>query len=164
MTTMILAMGLALGTSVGTAVPGVQYSIEIDVLKGDPLGSKAEGTISQLSAPRIRTVSNQAAQIQIGQEVPVPLPGGKLAFKPTGINMKLTPSSQPDGSIVLAIEAEVTEVLPTRGQATPSFSTKSVQTSRKVKSGDLIRVRIGADSATDQTWAELFINELPGSK
>jgi general secretion pathway protein D len=165
MTGLLLALGMTLGSAAHAEVAGPQVVIQMAVFKGDPLGSRDEGTLKCLSAPKIVTLDGQTAYVQIGGQVAIPEPGsGRVTYQPTGVTLKLTPKVQPEGTVLLRLESQITEVAPGRGVTlskgvvVPAFNTQSVQLIRVAKDTESFKVRVAADSVTDQTWIDLTVN------
>ena len=90
-----------------------------------------------LSTPSIMTLDNEEAQIQVGQEVPVPsgttVSTGVTTFdvsrQDTGIILKITPQISENDTVRLNIMQEITEVLPSASpELGPTLDKKSVET------------------------------------
>ena len=89
-----------------------------------------------LSTPSILTLDNEEAEIQVGQEVPVPsgttVSSGVTTFdvtrEDTGIILKITPQISENDSVRLNIEQEITSVFTTDDNLGPTLDKKSVQT------------------------------------
>ncbi|HJZ58493.1 MAG TPA: hypothetical protein VKE74_26360 [Gemmataceae bacterium] len=164
MSAMVIALGLAMGASAqAEAFPPPQFHITATVFKGDPLGSRAEGTVEVLSRPQIQVLPGQTGCVQVGGQVPVLRGTQAIEYNPTGLRLKVTPQPRPDGTVLLDLEAQVTTPCPTpvdlgNGLTAVAFNTQSVATRRVVRDTQTVRVRIAADSPTDQTWAELTLH------
>lgn len=164
-TALLLTFGMALSTSVMADLPSrQQVHIQVAVFKGDPLGSRAEGTVKTLAEPALRVLANQTATFQSGGQTPVPGADGTISYEPTGLTLKLTPFLKADGEVLLDVDAQITDVAPGRGitlgngQVVPAFNKQTIQTRRSLKDTQTVRVRMGATSPTDQTWVELTVH------
>ncbi|HJZ58494.1 MAG TPA: hypothetical protein VKE74_26365 [Gemmataceae bacterium] len=177
MSGLLLALGFGSGPAVVEPPEPQRFRIEAVVFKGDPLGSKAGGTLKCLAEPVLVTLDGQTTSFLSGGRLPVQAGYGTINEIPVGVTVKLTPKGQPDGSIRLRVEAEVTEVTTGSGLARrPVGFTRAVMpdeievtkraagTTRSVQPGEMVRVRIMADSPTDQTWAELTVSLVPAEK
>jgi hypothetical protein len=163
MSAMVIALGLAMGTSVQAEVPVEQYLIQVIVYKGDPLGSKAERTVEVLSRPQIMVLAGQTGYVQVGGEVPVVRGTQGIEYIVTGLTLKLTPKPQADGTAQLIVESKLTKPVPApvnlgNGLTAVAFNSENFTAIRVMKDTQTVRVRIAADSATDQTWAELTLH------
>ena len=150
----ILAMLAILG-GLNAVVQPRQYQIEVAVLSGDPLGSRAEGTIKSLAEPVIASLNGQQANFLLGSGLPAN--GEKRAQ--VGIEAKLTVTAQPDGTARLDHKFALHQRDP-NGR----LRTDSREASQAVKFGEKIRVRIASDSPGSQTWAEITVTEVSRGK
>jgi hypothetical protein len=170
MTGLMLALGLGMGTSAHAEVaPQPQYVIQVTVWKGDPLGSKAEGTVEVLARPQLVVCDRQTGFVQVGEQVAVTRPDGRPRFEFSGLTLKLTPAVQSDGTVVLRTESQVTTVSPTpvclgNGMVVPAFNCQAVTLVSMVKDTQTIRLRLAVDSPTDQTWAEVTVHVVQSPK
>lgn len=163
MNALLLAVGLGMGSSAVAEVPVHQFVIQLAVCKGDPLGSKAGGTVDILSRPQIAVQDGQIGCVQVGRGVPVPGSNGKVEFVQTGLVLKVLPKMQNDGSVLLRLDSRITESAPGgvalgNGLVAPTFNTTATATLCKVKAGEPLRIRLSAASATDQTWIEATLH------
>lgn len=116
--------------------------------------------VNVISSPQLMVVSNQTAQLQVGDQVPiatqsaVPLDQvansrivNSIQFRDTGVILRVTPRVNSSGLIGLDVEQEVSDVVPTTssGIDSPTIrqrrvrSTVAVQTGETVALGGLIR-------------------------
>jgi type II secretory pathway component GspD/PulD (secretin) len=87
--------------------------------------------VDVLSRPQIRTLDNHAAQIQIGQQVPV-VDGVSVTAvgsanpvirqDQAGIILKVTPRISPDGTVVIEVTAEKSQFQTAPGSGVPIFT------------------------------------------
>ena len=146
-----------------------QLRIEVCVLKGDPLGSRADGTVKCLAEPHLVCVNYNAASFKSGGNGTVEGADGMGGAKPFGIKLEFSPQIQPDGTIRLATGLEYSTRAPAPArlgneQAVAAFYTYSSRHDRVVRPGEKFRIRIAADSAESQTWAEVTVTPVPAGK
>lgn len=127
--------------------------------------------VNVLSTPSILTLDNQEAQIQVGNEVPVPsgttvATGGVTTFnvsrEDTGIILKITPQITESNNVRLNLEQEITDVIGTDPNLGPSLTKRSVQT--VVIANDKQTVVIGGlidDKATVTTGKVPLLGDVP---
>ena len=140
--------------------------LQIDVLvcQGDPLGSRAEGTVKYLAEPRIVTQSGRSAMFRTGASVLDPA-GDKKAAEWVGTTVDFLPIAYPNGKVWVDVNAthrEARHGLGLPGQ--PGYVEQTLRISRIVTSGEKIRFRIAADSPSSQTWAEVTVSHYGPQK
>lgn len=98
-----------------------------------------------ITAPRIMVVDGDEAQVNLGEEVPIPSidAAGRLTFtfKPIGVLLKILPKVNKDGLVTTKVEPEVssvTEFLQTASGPVPRLATRKATTTVTVRSGDSI--------------------------
>ncbi|ODA36842.1 secretin N-terminal domain-containing protein [Planctopirus hydrillae] len=135
-----------------------------------------------LSRPQIRTLDNQQAQIQVGQQVPIVdgvqigatgLANPQIRQDQAGIILTVTPRISPDGTIVMELIAEKSQF---RGNGVPIFTDatngnviespikdiSAARTAISVPNGQTV-VMGGMITATDETSERKvpFIGDIP---
>src|SRR3954468_22728896 len=149
---LLLCLGL------GASVEPVQYQIDVKLFTGDPLGSRAEGTVKHLAEPRIVTRSGERASFRSGGEVAVKHPAGTLVLEPIGTSVEVLPTARPDGTILMDLGTTFRTVNARPGATgVPGFTERSVRLNRLARPGETFKVRIAAESPTDQTWVEVTV-------
>lgn len=134
-------------------IPTPQYIIDIRVCVGDPLGSRAAGTLKVISEPRVVATEGKPAFIRAGGQTVVE-PDGELVS--IGVEMKVTVLSMKDVTARVRIEgANTTLEGPEKDR---SLKTVRSITTREVKAGEMTRVRIGQKA--DETWAEVTVRPV----
>lgn len=111
-------------------------SISIPAISGIIQALQSDTDVNVLSTPSILTLDNEEAEIQVGQEVPVPsgttVSSGVTTFdvsrEDTGIILKITPQISESDTVRLKIEQEITSVFSTDTSLGPTLDKKSVQT------------------------------------
>lgn len=131
--------------------PVPQYMIDFRVCSGDPLGSRAAGTLKELSAGGM-TISEGLVSVNRGVgEVNV---DGELV--PVGAEMKATVLSMKGELIRVRLEGAYTTV--EGPEKARSLKTVRSITTREVKAGEMTRFRIGQPA--DAVWAEATVRPV----
>jgi type II secretory pathway component HofQ len=98
-----------------------------------------------ITAPRVAVVDGNEAQINLGEEVPIPSidASGRLTFtfRPIGVILKILPKVNRDGLITTKVEPEVSaviEFLNTASGPVPRVSTRKATTMVTVRNGESI--------------------------
>jgi general secretion pathway protein D len=102
-----------------------------------------------LSNPSLVVLDNQAATLQVGDQVPITTgsatvltAGGSVVntidYKNTGIILHVVPRVNPNGNVVLDIEQEISSVVPGSAALTPTVSERKVKSSIAVQSGQTV--------------------------
>ncbi len=131
------AAGLASGLTFGRV--GVDKAV-LD-LRISALENSGQGRI--ISTPRVTTLNGEEAEISQGTEIPYQSLGtdgqAKTEFKKAELSLKVTPEINPDGSVILEIEAKNdsrgANVSTGSGQA-PAIDTKKAETTVLVQDGE----------------------------
>jgi len=95
-----------------------------------------------LGAPRIATVNNKEANIQLGSRIPIiyfdPRAGLYQAqYIDVGVILKVTPIISPDGSITMHVNPQVSNVTGFT-QNYPTLATRQADTTLRVKNGETV--------------------------
>jgi general secretion pathway protein D len=132
--------------------------------------------VKVLSNPSLVVVDNQPATLEVGDQVPVTTGSATVLsasntvvntidYHDTGIILRIMPRISPNGSILLNVEQEISEVSPTSstGTLTPTFSTRKVKSSISVVSGQTVLLA-GLISDTHSTTRNgiPLLDEIPG--
>lgn len=110
----------------------------------------AEGRANVVANPRIATLDNQEALINIGSRIPyaVPVTSGSntqwtVDYIDAGVKLKITPQLGDDGDITTFIQPEVSSISEWRTTAAgdfPVISTRNASATVRIKNGDTIVV------------------------
>ncbi len=106
--------------------------------------------VNIVSSPSLMVIDNKLAQLQIGEEVPVATqsavsviaPGSPIvnsvAFRNTGVILNITPHIGDNGRIMLDIEQEVSDVIPTTSSKinSPTIQQRRIRTKVAVGNGE----------------------------
>jgi pilus assembly protein CpaC len=109
-----------------------------------------------ITAPRIAVIDGNEAQVNLGEEVPIPSidSAGRLtySFKPIGVILRIVPKVNRDGLITTKVEPEVSSViefLSTASGPVPRIATRKASTTLTVRDGESI-VLAGLISAQER--------------
>ncbi len=104
-----------------------------------------DGKARVLSAPRIAVIDGNEAQINLGDEIPIPQTDASgrttFTFKPVGVILKITPKVNRDGLITTKVEPEVSSVvrlITSVGAQVPQIATRKASTTVTARSGESI--------------------------
>jgi len=128
-----------------------------------------------LSNPKIVTLDNKSARIEVGTKHPIPSFGANsetgalqttgIVYENIGINFTVTPHVNNDEFITLELSPEVSEVTGTRsfqGIDVPLISTEQINTSVIVRDGDtLVIAGLITDKLIDVKKKMPFIGDIP---
>ncbi|MCF6281951.1 MAG: type II secretion system secretin GspD [Candidatus Polarisedimenticolaceae bacterium] len=134
-----------------------------------------ETEINIVSSPHLMVLDNQTAELSVGQEVPVITQQQQssvssssalintIQYKNTGVIMKVTPRVNTGGSIIMEIEQEVSNVVPSaEATLTPTISKRNFKSSVVVMSGDTVVLGgLISDFKTKSESGVPFLSQLP---
>lgn len=163
--------------AIGAVFPGFSYTY-FDVNVEAALNTLASVTdVTVLSAPSIMVINNQAASLQVGDEVPIvsqtaqsvidegaPIVSS-VQLRETGVILEVKPRINASDMVVLEITQEVSDVTPTTtsGIDSPTIqqrrftSTVAVRNNGTVALGGLIR-----ETYTDNESGVPLLKDIPG--
>jgi general secretion pathway protein D len=135
--------------------PGFNWSVVLQpsTIKATLSALADDNLVNVLSSPSVMVMDNQEANIQVGDEVPIPTTQqqgisatdriiNQIEYKKTGVLLSVTPRVTPGGLVQLAIEQEVSSVI--RDDASidtnnaPSFRTRNITSNVAVRSGQAV--------------------------
>lgn len=146
------------GASVPTApgLPGFSYFVAGQSIRAALNALEQRTHVKVVSAPKLVTLNNQTAALQVGDQVPVSAGNAvsvqnpqapivnSIEYRDTGVILKVTPRVNAGGAVQLDVSQEVSDVS-TNGtsgaeQATPSptISTRRIATTVSVQDGQVI--------------------------
>ena len=96
-----------------------------------------------LSAPRVAVLDNNEAEVNLGEEIPIPATDASgrvtFSFKPVGVILKILPKINRDGLITTKVSPEVSSVITLLQPGNiPRLSTRKATTTVTVRSGESI--------------------------
>ncbi len=137
---------------VASRLPGFSYFLNTPNVQV-ALNALSDVTdVNIVSSPSLMVIDNKKAQLQIGDEVPIATqsavgvlaPGAPIVnsinFRNTGVILNITPQISDDGRIVLDIEQEVSDVVPTTSSNidSPTIQQRRIKTKVAVGNGEAI--------------------------
>lgn len=112
-----------------------------------------DNLVNVLSSPSVMVMDNQEANIQVGDEVPVPTTQqqgtavtdriiNQIEYRKTGVQLSVTPRVTPGGLVQMQIDQEVSSVIPDAASIetnnAPSFRTRNITSNVAVRSGQAV--------------------------
>ncbi|HSJ78667.1 MAG TPA: secretin N-terminal domain-containing protein, partial [Erythrobacter sp.] len=143
------------GTGLIRDVPGFSFLFgNSGSLTGVLNALEGKTKVNVVSAPKLMTVNNGTATLQVGNQVPVLTQNSTATIDPnapvinaieyrdTGVILKITPRVNGSGLVLLDISQEVSDVLSSRasgsGIDSPVISTRKVSTTVAVQDGEVL--------------------------
>jgi general secretion pathway protein D len=170
------AVNAAAGALLGRVLPGFNFLIGsensprviLDALHGVT-------NVKVLSNPSLVVLDNQAATLQVGDQVPFSTGTATVLtanntvvntidYKNTGIILRVLPRANSNGNVVLDIEQEISNVAAGSGQSlTPTISQRRVKSSIAVASGQTVLLA-GLISETENKTRQgiPLLDSIPG--
>lgn len=141
----------ALGVVAGR-VPGFSYFLNTPNVQVALSALSDVTDVNIVSSPSLMVIENKKAQLQIGDEVPiatqsavaVTAPGSPIvntiSFRNTGVILNIVPQVSDNGTIMLDIEQEVSDVVPTTSSTidSPTIQQRRIKTKVAVGNGQAI--------------------------
>jgi general secretion pathway protein D len=173
------AVNAAAGSLLSRALPGFNFLIGSESSPRVILDALHNVTdVKVLSNPSLVVLDNQAATLQVGDQVPfttgsatVLTAGGSVVntidYKNTGIILRVLPRSNANGNVVLDIEQEISAVAPGGTAATaltPTISQRLVKSSIAVASGQTVLLAgLITETENKQRQGIPGLDQLPGA-
>ena len=143
------------GTGLVRDVPGFSFLFgNSGSLTGVLNALEGKTKVNVVSAPKLMTVNNGTASLQVGNQVPVLTQNSTgtidpnapvinaIEYRDTGVILKITPRVNGSGLVLLDISQEVSDVLSSRasgsGIDSPVISTRKVSTTVAVQDGEVL--------------------------
>lgn len=138
--------------AVANSFPGFAYFLNTTNIQIALNALSSVTDVNVVSSPTLMVLDNKRAQLQVGDEVPVATqsavsvltPGApivnSITFRNTGIILSITPRISDHGRILLDIEQEVSDVVPTTSSTidSPTIQQRRVRTNVSVNDGESI--------------------------
>jgi len=132
--------------------PGFSYSYVGSSARAVLNTLQSKTNVRVLSAPRLLVLNNQTASLQVGDQVPlvtqqaqsVSAAGAPIVntveLRDTGVILKVTPRVNESGSIILDIDQEVSDAVPTTssGISSPTIQQRKLSSTVSTRSGQMI--------------------------
>lgn len=127
--------------------------------------AEQEGTVRQISSPRVITANDQPATIQQGTQIPYQEASSSgataVSFKTAALELQVTPHITPNNHVLMNLTVSNNTVGGTYG-GVPSINTQQVQTQVMVNNGQTVVLGgIYTDSKTHTTNKVPFLGDLP---
>jgi len=170
------AVNAAAGALLGRVLPGFNALIGAENSPRVILDAlHAVTDVKVLSNPSLVVLDNQAATLQVGDQVPTSTGSATVLtanntvvntidYKNTGIILRVLPRSNANGNIVLDIEQEISNVSPTsNGTLTPTITQRRVKSSIAVTSGQTVLLAgLISETENKQRQGIPVLDSLPG--
>jgi general secretion pathway protein D len=163
------------GAVLGQSLPGFNFLVGTAAAPNLILDALHTITnVKVLSNPSLVVLDNQPAILQVGDQVPISTGTATVLtanntvvntidYRNTGIILRVVPRINSNGNVVLDVEQEISNVLPTsQGSLTPTVSQRRVKSSIAVQSGQTVLLA-GLISDTENTTRPgiPLLDELP---
>jgi general secretion pathway protein D len=169
------AVNAAAGALLGRVLPGFNFLVGsensprviLDALHGVT-------DVKVLSNPSLVVLDNQAATLQVGDQVPFSTGTATVLtanntvvntidYKNTGIILRVLPRANANGNIVLDIEQEISNVAAGAPTLTPTISQRRVKSSIAVTSGQTVLLAgLISESENKQRQGIPLLDSIPG--
>jgi len=170
------AVNSAAGALIGRALPGFNFLIGAENSPRVILDALHNVTdVKVLSNPSLVVLDNQAATLQVGDQVPFSTGTATVLtanntvvntidYKNTGIILRVLPRANANGNIVLDIEQEISSVAAgSTGSLTPTISQRRVKSSIAVASGQTVLLAgLISETETKQRQGIPLLDSIPG--
>ena len=171
------AVNAAAGALLGRAIPGFNFLIGSENSPRVILDALHNVTdVKVLSNPSLVVLDNQAATLQVGDQVPFSTGTATVLtanntvvntidYKNTGIILRVLPRANANGNVVLDIEQEISSVAAgtTPGSLTPTISQRRVKSSIAVTSGQTVLLAgLISETENKQRQGIPILDSIPG--
>lgn len=171
------AVNAAAGALLGRALPGFNFLIGSESSPRVILDALHNVTdVKVLSNPSLVVLDNQAATLQVGDQVPFSTGTATVLtanntvvntidYKNTGIILRVLPRANANGNIVLDIEQEISNVAAgtTPGSLTPTISQRRIKSSIAVNSGQTVLLAgLISETENKQRQGIPVLDSIPG--
>lgn len=142
----------AAGGAVASAFPGFSYVFSTNSARVVLNALDSITDVNVISSPQLMVLDNQTALLQVGDQVPIATQSAVSVVDPeapivnsieqrdTGVILTVTPRVNAGGLVVLDIQQEISDVVPTEtsGIDSPTISRRRIETSVAVQSGETV--------------------------
>jgi len=162
--------------AVAAAFPGFSYFLNMPSVKVALDALSRVTDVNVVSSPSLMVLDNKKAVLQIGDEVPiatqsavsVTTPGApivnSIAFRNTGVILGITPRVSDNGRVLLEIEQEVSDVVPTTSSNldSPTIQQRRIKTQVAVSDGEsIILAGMMQDRSTVERSKAPLVGDIP---
>jgi general secretion pathway protein D len=134
--------------------------------------------VDVVSSPHLLVLDNQTARIQVGDQVPITVQQAtsvetgapivnSIELRDTGVILSVTPRVNASGLVVMELQQEVSNVVPTTGQTTsqqttPTIAQRQISSTVAVQSGETIALGgLIQDNRNNSSSGVPFLSRLP---
>jgi general secretion pathway protein D len=171
------AVNAAAGALLGRVLPGFNFLVGAENSPRVILDALHSVTsVKVLSNPSLVVLDNQAATLQVGDQVPFSTGSATVLtanntvvntidYKNTGIILRVLPRANANGNVVLDIEQEISNVAAgtAAGSLTPTISQRRVKSSIAVTSGQTVLLAgLISESENKQRQGIPLLDSIPG--
>lgn len=169
------AVNAAAGALLGRALPGFNFLIGSENSPRVVLDALHNVTdVKILSNPSLVVLDNQAATLQVGDQVPFSTGTATVLtanntvvntidYKNTGIILRVLPRANANGNVVLDIEQEISSVAAGSASLTPTISQRRVKSSIAVMSGQTVLLAgLISETENKQRQGIPILDSIPG--
>lgn len=140
-------------SGISRAFPGFNWAVisRPDTIRATLSALAGENLVNVLSSPSVMVMDNQAAKIQVGQQVPVATTQqqstsvtdrvvNSIEYRDTGVLLSVKPRVTPGGLVQMEIEQEVSTVASTSSSNldSPTFQTRKITSAVAVRSNQAV--------------------------
>lgn len=139
--------------SPNSSIGGFVFSAASDSFNLLVRALKSQGRIDILSRPQVMTLDNQAAQVAVGQSVPIVLGSAvtvgivqnNVNYRDVGIILNVVPKISPDGKVTMRVTPQVSSMSPQlldlgNGVRAPIFNQQIVDTTVIARDGETVAI------------------------
>lgn len=126
-----------------------------------------KGEVRELARPNLIAMSGQEASFLAGGQFPVPIPNGNLGvtiqFQEFGVRLKVTPTVQNNGQIILKVAPEVSSLDAADGVNIQGFQVPGLDIRRAETQVELADGQSFAIAGLFQRGYQNTVNQIPGA-
>ena len=171
-----LSLGNVGNAAAAAIAPGFSYFLTVNNVKAAINALSTITDVNVVSSPTLMVLENKKAVLQIGDEVPIATqsavsvisPGSPIvnsvSFRNTGVILGITPRVSDNGKVVLEIEQEVSDVVPTTSSKidSPTIQQRRIKTTVNVEDGKgILLAGLIQDKSTRERSQIPLLGDLP---
>ncbi len=172
------AAGTAANAFINRAFPGFNFLVGQEAQPAMILTALHTVTgVKVLSSPSLVVINNQAATLQVGNQVPISTGSATVLtanntvvntvdYRNTGVILHVSPRVSANGNVRLEIEQEISSVVPSTNAAanlTPTISERKVKSSISVANGQTVLLAgLIQDQKNDNKSGIPVLDQIPG--
>ncbi|MGQ0672488.1 MAG: type II secretion system secretin GspD [Hyphomicrobium sp.] len=156
--------------------PGFSYFLNLTNIRVALNALASITNVNVVSSPSMTVLDNKKAVLQIGDEVPVPTQSAvsvvtpdapivnAITFRNTGVILAITPRVADNGRVLLDIEQEVSDAIPTvtSGIDAPTIQQRRIKTTVTVSTGEtVVLAGFMRDRATRDRGQVPILGDIP---